>query len=74
MGLEPEAGWAQMSITSFFNNGKHLVMPGGNFLDTANIYKLGTSEKLLVGWMGQGDHAITGCTSQVFFKDNNTNP
>ena len=54
-GFGTEAGWGADVDTSFsimeaFGNA------GGNFLDTANIYKLGTSEKIIGEFVGQGDH------------------
>jgi len=44
MGFGTEAGWGADKETSFAIIDK-FAEEGGNFLDTANMYKLGTSER-----------------------------
>ena len=46
MGFGTENGWGADKETSFEIIEK-FAEAGGNFLDTANIYKLGTSEKII---------------------------
>src|SRR6202012_264397 len=47
---------------------------GGNFLDTANIYKLGTSEKIIGEFVGQKDRDFFVIATKYSLKDNTTNP
>jgi aryl-alcohol dehydrogenase-like predicted oxidoreductase len=73
MGFGTEAGWGADKATSFaimdaFANA------GGNFLDTANIYKLGTSEKLIGEFVSQRDRDFFVIATKYSLKDNTTNP
>ena len=54
MGFGTEGGWGADKETSFKIMEK-FADAGGNFLDTANIYKLGTSEKIIGEFMSQRD-------------------
>jgi aryl-alcohol dehydrogenase-like predicted oxidoreductase len=73
MGFGTEAGWGadkQMSfaILDAFANA------GGNFLDTANIYKLGTSEKIIGEFIQPRDRDYFVIATKYSLKDNTTNP
>ncbi|HWB27361.1 MAG TPA: aldo/keto reductase [Chitinophagaceae bacterium] len=73
MGFGTEAGWGADKETSFaimdaFANA------GGNFLDTANIYKLGTSEKIIGEFVSQHDRDYFVIATKYSLKDNTTNP
>jgi len=47
---------------------------GGNFLDTANIYKLGTSEKILGEFIAPRDRDYFVIATKYSLKDNTINP
>ncbi len=47
---------------------------GGNFLDTANIYKLGTSEKIVGEFLNPRDRDYFVIATKYSLKDNTTNP
>jgi aryl-alcohol dehydrogenase-like predicted oxidoreductase len=54
MGFGTEGGWgaekdASFAIMDAFANA------GGNFIDTANVYKLGTSEKIIGEYLSNHD-------------------
>jgi aryl-alcohol dehydrogenase-like predicted oxidoreductase len=51
--LEQKADWGADKETSF-KIMESFAEAGGNFLDTANIYKLGTSEKIIGEFMQPG--------------------
>ncbi len=73
MGFGTEAGWGADSATSFalmdaFANA------GGNFIDTANIYKLGTSEKIIGEYLSNHDRDYFVVATKYTLKDNITNP
>ena len=73
MGFGTEAGWGADKDTSFaimdaFANA------GGNFLDTANIYKLGTSEKIIGEYVSNHDRDYFVLATKYSLKDNLTNP
>ncbi len=73
MGFGTEAGWGADKATSFaimdaFANA------GGNFLDTANIYKLGTSEKIIGEFVSQRDRDFFVIATKYSLKDNTANP
>ena len=73
MGFGTEAGWGADKDTSFaimdaFANA------GGNFIDTANIYKLGTSEKIIGEFVSQRDRDFFVIATKYSLKDNQTNP
>lgn len=72
MGFGTEAGWgadkeASFSIMDAYANA------GGNFLDTANIYKLGTSEKIIGEYINQRDRDYWVVATKYSLKDNDTN-
>jgi len=73
MGFGTEAGWGADRDTSFalmdaFANA------GGNFIDTANIYKLGTSEKIIGEYLHNHDRDHFVVATKYSLKDNLTNP
>lgn len=73
MGFGTEAGWGADKETSFaimdaFANA------GGNFIDTANMYKLGTSEKIIGEYISNHDRDFFVLATKYTLKDNLTNP
>jgi aryl-alcohol dehydrogenase-like predicted oxidoreductase len=73
MGFGTEAGWGADKETSFaimdaFANA------GGNFIDTANIYKLGTSEKIIGEFVSPRDRDYFVIATKYSLRDNTTNP
>lgn len=73
MGFGTEAGWGADKETSFaimdtFANA------GGNFIDTANIYKLGTSEKIIGEYVSKHDRDYFVLATKYTLKDNLSNP
>jgi aryl-alcohol dehydrogenase-like predicted oxidoreductase len=73
MGFGTEAGWgadkaASFAIMDAFANA------GGNFIDTANMYKLGTSEKIIGEYLGNNDRDYFVVATKYSLKDNFTNP
>lgn len=73
MGFGTEAGWgadknASFEIMEAFGNA------GGNFLDTANVYKLGTSEKIIGEFVSKQDRDYWVVATKYSLKDNQTNP
>jgi aryl-alcohol dehydrogenase-like predicted oxidoreductase len=73
MGFGTEAGWGADKATSF-NIMEAFANAGGNFLDTANVYKLGTSEKIIGEFIGQKDRDFFVIATKYSLKDNTTNP
>ncbi|UOE48492.1 aldo/keto reductase [Mucilaginibacter sp. SMC90] len=73
MGFGTEGGWgaekdASFAIMDAFANA------GGNFIDTANVYKLGTSEKIIGEYLGNHDRDYFVLATKYTLKDNTTNP
>src|SRR5580698_6981497 len=73
MGFGTEAGWGADKATSFAIM-EAFANAGGNFLDTANIYKLGTSEKIIGEFIQQNDRDFFVIATKYSLKDNTTNP
>jgi aryl-alcohol dehydrogenase-like predicted oxidoreductase len=73
MGFGTEAGWGADAATSFQIMDAY-ANAGGNFLDTANIYKLGTSEKIIGEYMSNHDRDYFVLATKYTLKDNVTNP
>jgi len=73
MGFGTEAGWGADKYASF-----HIMdafaNAGGNFIDTANMYKLGTSEKIIGEYIGNHDRDYFVLATKYSLKDNLTNP
>src|SRR6201995_6030669 len=73
MGSGTEAGWGADKAASF-GIMEAFANAGGNFLDTANIYKLGTSEKIIGEFIQQKDRDFFGTATKFALRDNPTNP
>jgi aryl-alcohol dehydrogenase-like predicted oxidoreductase len=73
MGFGTEGGWGADAATSFIIMEK-FAEAGGNFLDTANIYKLGTSEKIIGEFIGTRDRDFFVLATKYTLHDNKTNP
>ena len=73
MGFGTENGWGADKAASFAIM-EAFAGAGGNFLDTANIYKLGTSEKIIGEFMSPRDRDYFVIATKYSLKDNTTNP
>ncbi|WP_431216524.1 aldo/keto reductase [Puia sp. P3] len=73
MGFGTENGWGADKTTSF-DIMETFAAAGGNFLDTANIYKLGTSEKIIGEFVSPRDRDYFVIATKYSLKDNTTNP
>ena len=73
MGFGTEAGWGADKETSFAIMDA-FAEAGGNFIDTANIYKLGTSEKIIGEYLHNHDRDHFVVATKYSLKDNFTNP
>lgn len=73
MGFGTEAGWGADKETSF-QIMEAYANAGGNFLDTANIYKLGTSEKIIGEFISSRDRDYFTIATKYSLLDNKTNP
>lgn len=73
MGFGTEGGWGADKDTSFAIMDAY-ANAGGNFLDTANIYKLGTSEKIIGEYVSHHDRDYFVIATKYTLKDNLTNP
>jgi len=72
MGFGTEAGWGADKDTSFAILDA-FAEAGGNFIDTANIYKLGTSEKIIGEYLHNHDRDHFVVATKYSLKDNITN-
>ncbi|MDR3693006.1 aldo/keto reductase [Mucilaginibacter sp.] len=73
MGFGTEAGWGADRKASFAIMDA-FAEAGGNFIDTANIYKLGTSEKIIGEYLHNHDRDYFVVATKYSLKDNITNP
>src|SRR5579859_4586779 len=73
MGFGTENGWGADKDTSFAIMDAY-AEAGGNFLDTANMYKLGTSEKIIGEYLSNRDRDYFVVATKYSLKDNTTNP
>lgn len=73
MGFGTEAGWGADKQTSFAIMDA-FTEAGGNFIDTANLYKLGTSEKIIGEYLQNHDRDYFVVATKYSLKDNLTNP
>jgi aryl-alcohol dehydrogenase-like predicted oxidoreductase len=73
MGFGTEGGWGADKETSFAILDAY-ANAGGNFLDTANVYKLGTSEKIIGEYLANHDRDQFVVATKYTLKDNQTNP
>lgn len=73
MGFGTEGGWGADKETSF-KIMEAFADAGGNFFDTANIYKLGTSEKIIGEFLSERDRNYFVVATKYTLMDNKTNP
>jgi len=73
MGFGTENGWGADKETSF-KIMERFAEAGGNFLDTANIYKFGTSEKIIGEFISDHDRDYFVLATKYSLHDNKTNP
>jgi aryl-alcohol dehydrogenase-like predicted oxidoreductase len=73
MGFGTEGGWGADKDDSFAIMDAY-ANAGGNFLDTANMYKLGTSEKIIGEYLTGNDRDFFVLATKYSLKDNTTNP
>ena len=73
MGFGTENGWGADKEASFAIMDAY-ANAGGNFLDTANMYKLGTSEKIIGEYLSNQDRDYFVVATKYSLKDNSTNP
>jgi len=73
MGFGTENGWGADKQTSFAIMETY-AEAGGNFLDTANLYKNGTSEKIIGEYLASHDREYFVVATKYSLKDNLTNP
>ena len=73
MGFGTENGWGATKEISF-GIMEAFANAGGNFLDTANIYKLGTSEKIIGEFISSRDRDYFVLATKYSLADNKTNP
>lgn len=73
MGFGTENGWGANKEASFDIMEKY-AEAGGNFLDTANIYKFGTSEKIIGEFINARDRDYFVIATKYSLHDNKTNP
>lgn len=72
MGFGTEGGWGADKQTSFDIMDAY-AEAGGNFLDTANVYKLGTGEKIIGEYLANHDRHQFVLATKYTLKDNTTN-
>jgi aryl-alcohol dehydrogenase-like predicted oxidoreductase len=73
MGFGTENGWGADRDASFGIMDAY-ANAGGNFLDTANLYKTGTSEKIIGEYLSNQDRDYFVVATKYSLKDNITNP
>ncbi|HTI59237.1 aldo/keto reductase [Mucilaginibacter sp.] len=73
MGFGTENGWGADKESSFEIMDAY-ADAGGNFLDTANLYKNGTSEKIIGEYLANQDRDYFVVATKYSLKDNVTNP
>ena len=73
MGFGTEGGWGADKETSF-QIMETFIKAGGNFFDTANFYKSGTSEKIIGEFVSDRDRDYFVIATKYSLFDNTTNP
>ncbi|HVW14880.1 MAG TPA: aldo/keto reductase [Mucilaginibacter sp.] len=73
MGFGTENGWGADKDGSFAIMDAY-AEAGGNFLDTANLYKNGTSEKIIGEYLSNHDRDYFVVATKYSLKDNLSNP
>lgn len=73
MGFGTENGWGADKDTSFAIMDE-FAGAGGNFMDTANVYQKGVSEKIIGEYLSNQDRDYFVLATKYTLKDNQTNP
>lgn len=73
MGFGTEGGWGATREESF-GILDAFAQEGGNFLDTANVYKMGSSEQIIGSYLKENDRDYFVVATKYSLKDNETNP
>jgi aryl-alcohol dehydrogenase-like predicted oxidoreductase len=73
MGFGTDNGWGADTAASFAIMDE-FAKAGGNFLDTANVYQKGTSEKIIGDYLSNHDRDYFVLATKYTLKDNQTNP
>jgi len=73
MGFGTDNGWGA-DATNSFTIMDAFANAGGNFLDTANVYQKGTSEKIIGDYLSNHDRDYFVLATKYTLKDNQTNP
>lgn len=73
MGFGTDNGWGADAATSFAIMDE-FANAGGNFLDTANVYQKGTTEKIIGDYLVNQDRDYFVLATKYTLKDNMTNP
>jgi len=73
MGFGTDNGWGADAATSFAIMDE-FAKAGGNFLDTANVYQKGTTEKIIGDYLTNQDRDYFVLATKYTLKDNMTNP
>ncbi len=73
MGFGTDNGWGADKETSFAIMDE-FANAGGNFLDTANVYQKGSSEKIIGDYLANHDRDFFVLASKYTLKDNQVNP
>lgn len=73
MGFGTDNGWGANAATSF-DIMDEFAGAGGNFLDTANVYQKGTTEKIIGDYLSNQDRDYFVLATKYTLKDNQTNP
>lgn len=73
MGFGTDGGWGATKEESFAIL-ETFANAGGNFIDTANLYKGGTSETYIGDFMSAVDRDFFVVATKYSLKDNTTNP
>ncbi|PTQ92872.1 aryl-alcohol dehydrogenase-like predicted oxidoreductase [Mucilaginibacter yixingensis] len=73
MGFGTDNGWGAEKADSFAIMDAY-ANAGGNFLDTANVYQKGTTEKIIGEYLKTQDRDYFVLATKYTLKDNQTNP
>lgn len=73
MGFGNDNGWGAEKNDSFAIMDA-FAEAGGNFIDTANVYQKGTSEKIIGDYLSTRDRDYFVLATKYTLKDNQTNP
>lgn len=73
MGFGTENNWGA-DLNETFAILDEFANAGGNFIDTANMYKTGTSEKFIGEYLQENDRDYFVVATKYSLRDNTTNP